>query len=45
MIFTETQYEIYDSDLLAIVRGFKTWKYYLEDYKYEVFMLVDNNNL
>ena len=45
MILTETQYETHNSELLAIVKIFKTWKHYLKGCKYEVFMLTDHNNL
>ncbi len=45
MIPAETRYETHDEELLAIVEVFKTWKYYLEDCKYEVLVLIDYNNL
>ncbi len=45
MIPTEIWYKIHDGELLAIVEAFKTWKYYFKNYKYEVFMLTDHNNL
>ena len=45
MISTETQYETYDKELLAIVKAFKTWKCYLEGCKHEVLVLTDHNNL
>ncbi len=45
MIATETRYETYDKELLAIVEVFKTWKHYLEGCKQEVFVLTDHNNL
>ena len=45
MIPAETEYEIHDSELLAIVEVFKTWRYYLEGYKHEVLVLTDHNNL
>ena len=45
MIPTETWYETYKGELLAIIEAFKTWKYYLEGCKYEVFVLIDHNNL
>ena len=32
MIPAETRYETHDSELLAIVEAFKTWKHYLEDF-------------
>lgn len=31
--------------LLAIVKVFKTWKHYLEDYKHEILVLTDHKNL
>ncbi len=45
MIPAETWYEIYDGELLAIVEAFKTWRHYLEGYKYEVLIFTDHNNL
>ena len=45
MIPTETRYEIYNRELLAIVESFKTWKHYLEGCKYKVLVLTDYNNL
>ncbi len=45
IIPAETWYEIHDSKLLAMVEVFKTWKYYLKGYKYEVLVLTDHNNL
>lgn len=42
MILAETWYEIYDGELLAIV---KLFKHYLKDYKYEVFIFIDHHNL
>ncbi len=44
MIPTETRYETHDQELLAIVETFKTWRHYLEGFKYEVLVLTDNNN-
>ena len=31
--------------LLAIVKAFKTWRYYLEGRKHKVFVLTNHNNL
>ncbi len=45
MIPAETRYETHDSELLAIVKAFKTWKHYLEGCKHEVLVLTDHNNL
>ena len=45
MIFAETGYKTYDTELLAIVEVFKTWRHYLEGCKHEVFILTDHNNL
>ena len=41
MILAETWYEIYEGKLLAIIKTFKTWKYYLKECKYEVLILTD----
>ncbi len=45
MIPVETQYEMYNSVLLAIIEAFKTWKDYLEGCKYKVLVLIDHNKL
>ena len=45
MIPAETRYETHDSELLAIVEAFKTWRHYLESCKHEVLVLTDHNNL
>ncbi len=45
MIPAETRYETHDGELLAIVKAFKTWRHYLEDYKHKVLVLTDHNNL
>ena len=45
MIPAETRYEIHDAELLAIVKVFKNWRYYLKRYQYKVLVLIDHNNL
>ncbi len=45
MISAKTWYKTYDQELLAIVEAFKTWRHYLEGCKYEIFVLIDHNNL
>ena len=45
IIPAETWYKIYNQELLAIIKAFKTWCHYLEDYKYKVFIFTDYNNL
>ena len=45
MIPAETQYETHNSEFLAIVEAFKTWRHYLEGCKHEVLVLTDHNNL
>ncbi len=45
MIPAETRYKTHDQELLVIVEAFKTWRHYLEGYKYEVLVLTDYNNL
>ena len=45
MIPAEIRYEIHNSELLAIVEAFKTWKYYLEWFQHEVLVLTNHNNL
>ena len=45
MIFDKTWYKTHNSELLAIVEAFKTWRHYLKSYKHKVFVLTDHNNL
>ncbi len=45
IIPAETQYKTHNGKLLVIVEILKTWRHYLEDYKYEVLVLIDHNNL
>ena len=45
MIPAETWYETYDSELLAIIEAFKTWRHYLKCCKHEVLVITDYNNL
>lgn len=45
MIVAKSRYETYNAELLAIVETFKTGKYQLEDYKYDVLVITDHNNL
>ena len=39
------RYETHNVKLLAIVKVFKNWRYYLQDCQYEVLVLTDHNNL
>ncbi len=45
IISAETRYKTHDQELLAIIKTFKTWRYYLESCKYKVLVLTDHNNL
>ena len=45
MIPAETWYKTHDSEFLAIVEAFKTWRHYLKDYKYKVIVFMVHNNL
>ena len=45
MIPAETKYKTHDSELLAIVKAFKTWRHYLEEFQHGVLILTDHNNL
>ena len=45
MIPAETQYKTYNTQLLAIVEAFKTWRHYLEGCKLGVLVLTNHNNL
>lgn len=45
MIPAKTRYETHDGELLAIIKTFKTWRYYLEGYKHKVLIFTDYNKL
>ena len=45
MILAETHYETHNAKLLAIVKAFKNWYYYLEGCQYKVLVLTNYNNL
>jgi hypothetical protein len=45
MISAETNYDIHDKELLAIVTILQKWKVYLKSSKYPVKMLTDHKNL
>lgn len=44
-ICLETQYEMHDGNLLAIIEVFKTWHQYIESCKHEIFVFTDYNIL
>ena len=44
MILAKTWYKTHNSELLAIVKAFKTWRHYLDVCKHKVFVLIDWNN-
>lgn len=44
MIAAKTQYKTYDTELLAIVEAFKTWKHYQKDYKHKILIFTHHNN-
>ncbi len=44
MILAEIQYKMYDQELLAIVKVFKTWCHDLDGYKYKFLIFTDHNN-
>ena len=41
----ERNYETHDAELLAIVKGFKTWRHYLKGATHIILVLTDHNNL
>ena len=45
MISTKCNYDTYNKELLAIVKTFKYWRYYLEGSQYPVKVLADYVNL
>ena len=45
MILAETNYDIHDKELLAVMTALQEWRIYLEGFKYPVKMLTDYKNL
>ena len=45
MILAKMYYETHIAKLLAIIRAFKKWRLYLEDYQYEILVLINYKNL
>ena len=45
IIPVKTWYKTHDSELLTIVKAFKTWWYYLKGCKYKVLVFTNHNNL
>ena len=45
MILAETRYKTHDSELLAIVEAFKTWRHYLKGSQHKVLIFTNHNNL
>ena len=45
MIPAESRYKTHDSEFLAIVETFKTWRHYLEGFEHEVLVPTNHNNL
>lgn len=45
IVTIKTYYKINNNEILAIVKVFKTLKYYLKGCKYKIFMLRKYNNL
>jgi len=42
---TERNYDIYDRELLGIIRALKTWRHFLEGSEHKVIILSDHKNL
>lgn len=45
MILIETMHKTQNCRLLAIIKALKTWCQYFKNYKYEVFIFTDYNQL
>ena len=45
MIPAKMRYKTHNAELLAIVKAFKNWRYYLKSCQYKVLVLTDHNNL
>ena len=45
MILIKIWYKIYTNKLLAIIKIFKTWHYYLKSCKYKILIFINYNDL
>ena len=45
MILVECNYEIYDKELLAIIKAFEKWRFELKDFKFFIQVIIDHKNL
>ena len=45
MIFVECNYEIYDKELLAIIKVFEKWRFELKDFRFFIQVITDHKNL
>ena len=45
MIPAETQYKVYNQELLIIIKTFKHWRYYLKKALHSIKILINYNNL
>lgn len=45
ILFVERNYKTYNSKLLAIIKGFKTWRHYFKKAAYTILVLTYHNNL
>jgi len=45
LMATERNYDIYDREMLGIIRALQTWRHFLEGSKHEVIVLSDHKNL
>ena len=42
---TERNYEIYNKEMLVVIRGLENWRYLLEDAKYKFEVWINHKNL
>ena len=45
LILVEQNYDIHDKELLAIMNIFKYWRYYLQETRHKVSVIIDHKNL
>ena len=45
MILVKTRYKTHNNKFMSIIKIFKTLQYPLKDYKYKIFIFINNNDL